>query len=82
MYSLMILIGPGSYNIPRNGVEIKKKDSKLQCFDSTVNRFQDVSDHPSTHVVMHSYSRYHDRKEFGHILEPTIQLHLISKRIE
>jgi hypothetical protein len=36
--------GPGSYNIPRNGVEVKKKDSKLQCFDSTVDRFQNVSD--------------------------------------
>lgn len=34
--------GPMSYNIPRNGVEIKKKDVRIQCFDSTVNRFTDV----------------------------------------
>lgn len=35
--------GPMSYHIPRNGVEIKKKDVRIQCFDSTVTRFQDVS---------------------------------------
>lgn len=35
--------GPMSYNIPRTGVAIKKKDVRIQCFDSTVTRFNDVS---------------------------------------
>ena len=34
--------GPMTYNVPRNGVEVKKKDVKIQCFDSTVTRFTDV----------------------------------------
>ena len=35
--------GPMSYHIPRTGVQIKKKDVRIQCFDSTVTRFTDVS---------------------------------------
>lgn len=33
--------GPQTYNVPRNGVEVKKRDVKIQCFDSTVDRFRD-----------------------------------------
>jgi hypothetical protein len=35
--------GPGTYNIPRDGLQIRKTRPKTQCFDSTSNRFQDVS---------------------------------------
>lgn len=35
--------GPGTYNIPRDGLKIKKTRPKTQCFDTTANRFQDVS---------------------------------------
>lgn len=34
--------GPGSYNVPRNGVDIKTKDVTVQCFATTEQRFRDV----------------------------------------
>lgn len=53
--------GPASYNIPRTGVEIKKKDVRIQCFDSTVTRFTDpmpksqrIKTHPGSYKPLTS----------------------------
>lgn len=53
--------GPQSYNVPRTGVEIKKKDVRIQCFDSTVTRFVDptpksqrIKTHPGSYTPLTS----------------------------
>ena len=72
--------GPGSYNVPRNGVDIKTKDVTVQCFATSEQRFRDVRYYAIPLLVSNGLfcSRSPDLNVLRLLLERTTSSPLIS----